>query len=118
MAPLEGAVLPKGSLILVTGANGYVASHVVNQFLRLGYKVRGTVRDSKKSAWVEKDFRDKYGTDSFELVELRDLTDPEGLKKALEGENAPGPSLHGPQTRRAVPPAQEDCFVADTLMTT
>lgn len=89
MAPLEGAVLPKGSWILVTGANGYVASHVVNQFLRLGYKVKGTVRDSKKSSWVGKYFSDKYGAENFELVEIKDLTDPELLKKALEGEHKP-----------------------------
>lgn len=97
MASLEGAVLPKGSLILVTGANGYVASHVVDQFLRLGYKVRGTVRDSKKNAWVEKYFHDKYGTESFELAEVKDLADPEALKKALEGENEPlaSPARHG-----------------------
>lgn len=33
------------NLILVTGANGYIASHVVFQLLSQGYKVRGTVRD-------------------------------------------------------------------------
>lgn len=89
MAPLEGAVLPTGSLILVTGANGYVASHVVDQFLRLGYKVRGTVRDSEKNAWVAEYFDEKYGAGNFELVEVKDLTDPEAIKKALEGEYLP-----------------------------
>lgn len=89
MATLEGAVLPKGSLILVTGANGYVASHVVDQFLRLGYKVRGTVRDSQKNEWVGEYFHERYGTQSFELVEVKDLTDPEALKKTLQGENEP-----------------------------
>lgn len=86
MAPLEGAVLPKGSWIIVTGANGYVASHVVNQFLRLGYNTRGTVRDAKKNAWLTDYFSEKYPDVKFELVEVKDLTDVEALKKAAEGE--------------------------------
>ncbi len=38
-------------VVLVTGASGYMATHVVQQLLRAGYKVRGTVRslqDTKK----------------------------------------------------------------------
>lgn len=32
--------IPQGSLVLVTGANGFIASHVVKQLLENGYKVR------------------------------------------------------------------------------
>lgn len=87
MAPLEGAVLPQGSLILVTGANGLVGSHVADQFLKHGYNVRGTVRDAKKSAWVARYFETQYGTERFELVELQDLTNTEAVKKVAEGES-------------------------------
>lgn len=86
MALLEGAVLPQGSWIVVTGANGFVASHVVDQFLVRGYNVRGTVRDAKKSAWLTGYFSKKYPDAKFELVELKDLTDVEALKKVAEGE--------------------------------
>ena len=34
-----------GDLVLVTGANGYIAAHVVQQLLESGYRVRGTVRN-------------------------------------------------------------------------
>lgn len=34
--------LPQGSLVLVSGANGFIASHVVKQLLENGYKVRPT----------------------------------------------------------------------------
>ena len=34
-----------GDLVLVTGANGYLAAHVVQQLLESGYRVRGTVRN-------------------------------------------------------------------------
>lgn len=87
MAPLEGAVLPKGSWIIVTGANGYVASHVIDQFLRLGYSVRGTVRDAKKSSWLTPYFSKKYPDAKFELVEVKDITDAAALAKAAEGES-------------------------------
>ncbi|ORY35993.1 NAD(P)-binding protein [Rhizoclosmatium globosum] len=33
------------SLVLVTGASGYIGNHIVTQFLSKGYRVRGTVRD-------------------------------------------------------------------------
>lgn len=86
MAPIEGAVLPKGSWILVTGANGFVGSHVVDQFLRLGYNVRGTVRDTKKNSWLAEYFPKKYPNVQFELVEVKDMTDVEALKKVADGE--------------------------------
>ncbi|KAF2430771.1 NAD(P)-binding protein [Tothia fuscella] len=40
--------LPQGSLILVTGASGYIGAHVVNEALLAGYKVRGTSRTLEK----------------------------------------------------------------------
>lgn len=85
MSPLANAVLPTGSLIVVTGANGYVGSHVVDQFLRLGYRVRGVVRDPNKSIWLTGYVNKKYGNDVFELFEVKDLTDIDAMKKALEG---------------------------------
>lgn len=34
--------LPKGSRVVVSGANGFIASHVVKQLLENGYKVHNT----------------------------------------------------------------------------
>jgi len=42
-----------GELVLVTGISGYVASHVADQLLKAGYKVRGTVRSLKNEAKVK-----------------------------------------------------------------
>jgi len=36
-----------GKLVLVTGATGFIAGHVVDKFLEAGYRVRGTTRGSK-----------------------------------------------------------------------
>jgi dihydroflavonol-4-reductase len=38
--------------VLVSGANGFIASHLVAQLLAAGHRVRGTVRDATKSSSV------------------------------------------------------------------
>ena len=45
----EPALPPNSTKILVTGANGFVASHIVLEALKLGYHVRGTVRNAEKA---------------------------------------------------------------------
>ncbi|MEU6582051.1 aldehyde reductase [Nocardia sp. NPDC046763] len=39
-------------LVLVTGASGYVAGHVIQELLGQGYRVRGTVRSTARAAQV------------------------------------------------------------------
>ncbi|KNG86962.1 cinnamoyl-CoA reductase [Aspergillus nomiae NRRL 13137] len=74
------AIAP-GSRVLVTGANGFIGSHVVQQLLSLGYVVRGTVRSQKP--WLEELFRSKFGPNSFESVVIPDLSDLDTLIKAM-----------------------------------
>ncbi|KFY76595.1 hypothetical protein V499_03802 [Pseudogymnoascus sp. VKM F-103] len=85
MAPLDNAVIPKGSLVLVTGANGLLGSHVAKQFLEYGYKVRGAVRDTTKSSWMLELFQKDYGKDSFELIQVDDLTAKGAFDEAVKG---------------------------------
>ncbi|GKZ20832.1 hypothetical protein AbraIFM66951_004099 [Aspergillus brasiliensis] len=77
--------IPKDSWVLVTGVNGYVASHTADQLLQHGYRVRGTVRNPSKSQWVEDLFREKYGVDRFELVQVEDMTVPVAFDQAVKG---------------------------------
>lgn len=58
--------VPRGSRVLVTGANGYIASHIVDVLLQLGFHVRGTVRNEKP--WLDRLFAEKYGEGRFESV--------------------------------------------------
>ncbi|KAK2013439.1 NAD dependent epimerase/dehydratase [Colletotrichum eremochloae] len=79
----ELTALPKGSLILVTGANGYIGSQVVNTLLELGHRVRGTVRSDKP--WLTELFKNKYGEGVYEQVVVPHLDDPEALEKVMTG---------------------------------
>ena len=65
MSPSKYA-LPTGSLVLVSGANGYIASHIVDILLQLGFNVRGTIRTAKP--WLDSFFQTKYGKTRYESV--------------------------------------------------
>lgn len=64
-------VVPPGSLVLVTGANGFIAMWIIHVLLEKGYRVRGTVRSAEKIAHIKKTF-EKYG-DKIELVVVDDI---------------------------------------------
>ncbi len=64
----------KKGLVLVTGASGYLAGHIINTLLLHDFRVRGTVRnlkDEKKIGHIYKICPEKK--DDIELVEA-DLT--------------------------------------------
>jgi nucleoside-diphosphate-sugar epimerase len=88
MAKLETAI-PKGSWILVTGANGLLGSHIVKQFLERGYKVRGTVRDLSKTQWLVQDVFKSYADNGdFELALVPDLAADHAFDEAIKGISA------------------------------
>lgn len=58
--------------VLVTGANGYIAMHVVDQLLKAGFSVRGTVRSESKIKYIQDYF--KSYADKLELVIVPDIT--------------------------------------------
>lgn len=72
-------------LVLVTGATGYIASHVIKQLQEAGHMVRGTVRSLSDEAKI-KHLQDlcPEATYKLELVEA-DLTKPESWEAAVKG---------------------------------
>lgn len=70
-------------LVLVTGANGYIAAKTVEAFLQAGYSVRGTVRSLKSAEEVAAalpEFADKLS-----FVEVPDITIPHAFDEAVKG---------------------------------
>ena len=65
-------IVPPGSTVLVTGANGYIAAWIVRTLLEEGYRVRGTVRTEDKGLGLLKIF-ERFGK-SFEIVVVPDIT--------------------------------------------
>ncbi|KAH8816908.1 hypothetical protein F5884DRAFT_873743 [Xylogone sp. PMI_703] len=81
--------LPKGSWVLVTGVTGYIASHVALEFLKLGYKVRGTVRDPEKARWLtEETFAPEASAGSFEISVVPDMAIDGAFDEAVKGVSA------------------------------
>ncbi|KAK8117879.1 NAD-P-binding protein [Apiospora kogelbergensis] len=83
------AVLPAGSLVLITGVNGLLGGKMADQLLQLGYRfppgVRGVVRDSKKAQWLQERFDEAYGVGKFEVVEVPKMQVAGALDGVVKG---------------------------------
>jgi nucleoside-diphosphate-sugar epimerase len=64
---------------------GFIASHVCDQLLRAGYRVRGTVRSKNRGGWVEKYFTDNYGRGKFEVMEVPEMANEGAFDEAVKG---------------------------------
>lgn len=62
--------------VLVTGATGFVATHIIKQLHEKGYKVRGTVRSLSNESKI-KHIKELFPDGAVELVET-DLTKEDG----------------------------------------
>lgn len=82
MVNVSDFALSPGSLILVSGANGFIASHVVDQLLQLGFNVRGTVRVEKP--WLDRYFQDKYGTSRYHSIIVPAIEEDDAFDKAVK----------------------------------
>lgn len=85
MKSFNDAALPLGSLVLVTGVNGLIGSHVANQVLEYGYRVRGTVRNVKKNGWMVNFFEERFGKEMFEMVEVEEMAKEGAFDQAMKG---------------------------------
>lgn len=86
--PVDQFAIPKGSTVLITGVNGFIASNIADQFLKFGFKVRGTTRSLEKNAWVSTLFNRKYGPGNFELVAVPDMVAQDAFIEAVQGVSA------------------------------
>ncbi|KAJ9636051.1 hypothetical protein H2204_005548 [Knufia peltigerae] len=82
-------------LVLVTGANGFIASHTIHQLLENGYRVLGTVRDESKAQSVLKT-HSALTPDlikNLEVAIVSDITAPDAYND-LFAEHKPSAVLH------------------------
>ncbi|KEF54733.1 uncharacterized protein A1O9_09175 [Exophiala aquamarina CBS 119918] len=85
MAANKDFALPQGSTVLVTGSNGFLGAHIVDQFLKIGYKVRATVRDANKDSWMSDHFDNLYGKGKFKLVAVPQMEVDGAFDEAIKG---------------------------------
>lgn len=66
--------------VLVTGASGYIATHIVQQLLTAGYQVRGSVRSLDNKTKVEPLRNLNHANERLELC-VADLLDADSWKQ-------------------------------------
>ncbi|KAG7886874.1 hypothetical protein KL938_000527 [Ogataea parapolymorpha] len=60
--------------VLISGANGFIATHIVDTLLEAGYSVIGTVRSATKAEPLRRDFLKKYPTGKLTFEVVEDIT--------------------------------------------
>eukprot|EP01063_Lacrimia_lanifica_P007924 TRINITY_DN15089_c0_g1_i1.p1 TRINITY_DN15089_c0_g1~~TRINITY_DN15089_c0_g1_i1.p1 ORF type:complete len:362 (+),score=112.73 TRINITY_DN15089_c0_g1_i1:52-1086(+) len=86
MPPPPPPPLTVGQKVMITGANGYIASHIVLKLLRAGYTVHACVRDAANADSVAHLLALPGAEDRLRLFSTGDLAEPEGkFDEAMEG---------------------------------
>ncbi|PPQ89828.1 hypothetical protein CVT25_007529 [Psilocybe cyanescens] len=75
-------------LVLVSGANGYIATWVVQALLEQGYAVRGTVRSEEKGKHLSEYFDSTPYSSRFEWIVVNDIAKHGAFDEAVKGVDA------------------------------
>jgi NAD dependent epimerase/dehydratase len=74
----------KNKKILVTGADGFIGSHLTEELVRQGYSVRAFVQYNSFNTWGWLDHSEQAIKDSLDVF-AGDVRDPYGVKTAMKG---------------------------------
>ncbi|KAF5548295.1 aldehyde reductase II [Fusarium mexicanum] len=82
---ISNSAIPIGSIVVVVGANGYMAIETCEKLLQAGFSIRGTVRDVEKNQqWMHNLFDTKW-PHMFELVHVPDFEVEGAFDEAFKG---------------------------------
>ncbi|CAO2658298.1 Nn.00g060210.m01.CDS01 [Neocucurbitaria sp. VM-36] len=84
--------VPPPATVIVTGANGYIASHVVFLLLSRGYKVIGTVRSQAKREHVLNIYASHPNASHLSVIVVDDITHSQCYLEALSAVAVEAPS--------------------------
>lgn len=73
-----------GKKVLVTGADGFIGSHLAEELVRLEYDVRALVLYNSQNRWGWLDYVDERTKDAIEVV-AADIRDPFAMHSAVGG---------------------------------
>ncbi|KJA15511.1 hypothetical protein HYPSUDRAFT_172463 [Hypholoma sublateritium FD-334 SS-4] len=80
------ALIPSpDKVILVTGANGYIAMWIVKVLLEKGFSVRGAVRSQQKAELLSDYFADKMYGDRVKWVIVPNIQTADAFDEAVKG---------------------------------
>ncbi len=74
----------KGKKVLVTGADGFIGSHLVEELLRRGVQVRAFVYYNSFNSWGWLDTLSEDVKQQLEVI-AGDIRDPHGVRNAMKG---------------------------------
>jgi NAD dependent epimerase/dehydratase len=74
----------KRKKVLVTGAGGFIGSHLTERLVKLGVSVKAFVRYNSRNDWGLIEFLPREVQESLEIFS-GDLKDPEAVRKAVKG---------------------------------
>ncbi|KAH0521791.1 hypothetical protein TsFJ059_005729 [Trichoderma semiorbis] len=72
-----------GSLVFITGATGYIGTHLVGDVLKAGHRVRVAVRSQEKSQLIKELY--PSAADKIEYAVVPDMSQPSAYQDALKG---------------------------------
>ncbi|KZV97177.1 NAD(P)-binding protein [Exidia glandulosa HHB12029] len=79
--------VPAPAKVLVTGASGFLAAHVVKAFLSRGYTVLGTVRSPSKGDYLKRLYEPEF-PGKFDYVVVKDIAEPGAFDEAVKDVDA------------------------------